>query len=34
MWKLNLPAKLQEKGVYSFKKPYRILEVCNPVLKM
>ncbi|MGE6718310.1 DUF302 domain-containing protein [Peribacillus frigoritolerans] len=31
LWKLDLPAKLQEKGVESYKKPYRILEVCNPV---
>jgi uncharacterized protein (DUF302 family) len=30
LWKLDLPAKLQEKGV-EFTQPYRILEVCNPV---
>jgi uncharacterized protein (DUF302 family) len=30
LWKLDLPAKLQEKGV-EFSQPYRILEVCNPV---
>ncbi|MEY2193198.1 DUF302 domain-containing protein [Neobacillus sp. BF23-41] len=31
LWQLDLPAKLQEKGVESYKNPYRILEVCNPV---
>lgn len=30
LWQLDLPAKLQEKGVASFTSPYRILEVCNP----
>ncbi|ARU60320.1 hypothetical protein CBW65_04015 [Tumebacillus avium] len=30
LWKLDLPAKLQEKGV-DFTTPYRVLEVCNPV---
>jgi uncharacterized protein (DUF302 family) len=30
LWQLDLPAKLQEKGVTSFTSPYRILEVCNP----
>jgi uncharacterized protein (DUF302 family) len=30
LWQLDLPAKLQEKGV-EFTQPYRILEVCNPV---
>lgn len=31
LWKLDLPAKLQEKGVDSYTSPYHILEVCNPV---
>jgi len=31
LWQLDLPAKLQEKGVDSYTTPYRILEVCNPV---
>ncbi|WP_134704405.1 DUF302 domain-containing protein [Ammoniphilus sp. YIM 78166] len=31
LWQLDLPAKLQEKGVNSYTTPYRILEVCNPV---
>jgi uncharacterized protein (DUF302 family) len=31
LWQLDLPAKLQEKGVESYNNPYRILEVCNPV---
>jgi uncharacterized protein (DUF302 family) len=31
LWKLDLPAKLQEKGVNSYTTPYYILEVCNPV---
>ncbi|MDS9472981.1 DUF302 domain-containing protein [Sporosarcina pasteurii] len=31
LWRLNLTETLQEKGVNSFKKPYQILEVCNPV---
>jgi uncharacterized protein (DUF302 family) len=30
LWQLDLPAKLQEKGVTTFTTPYRILEVCNP----
>ena len=30
LWQLNIPAKLQEKGVNSYTNPYRILEVCNP----
>ncbi|WCK53896.1 DUF302 domain-containing protein [Aneurinibacillus sp. Ricciae_BoGa-3] len=30
LWQLDLPAKLQEKGVQTFSAPYRILEVCNP----
>ena len=30
LWQLDLPAKLQEKGVDSYTTPYRILEVCNP----
>ncbi|TCP52671.1 uncharacterized protein (DUF302 family) [Tumebacillus sp. BK434] len=30
LWQLDLPAKLQEKGV-DFTTPYRVLEVCNPV---
>lgn len=29
LWQLDLPAKLQEKGV-DFTTPYRVLEVCNP----
>ncbi|KUO95907.1 DUF302 domain-containing protein [Ferroacidibacillus organovorans] len=29
LWQLDLPAKLQEKGV-DFITPYRVLEVCNP----
>jgi uncharacterized protein (DUF302 family) len=29
LWQLDLPAKLQEKGV-DFNIPYRVLEVCNP----
>ncbi|GAX89839.1 DUF302 domain-containing protein [Effusibacillus lacus] len=29
LWKLDIPAKLQEKGV-DFTSPYRVLEVCNP----
>lgn len=31
LWQLDLPAKLQEKGVDSYTTPYRILEVCNPI---
>jgi uncharacterized protein (DUF302 family) len=30
LWQLDLPKKLQEKGV-DYAQPYRILEVCNPV---
>jgi uncharacterized protein (DUF302 family) len=30
LWQLDLPAKLQEKGVQGYTNPYRILEVCNP----
>ncbi|MBL0385614.1 DUF302 domain-containing protein [Tumebacillus sp. ITR2] len=30
LWQLDLPKKLQEKGV-DYEQPYRILEVCNPV---
>ncbi|MGE5701140.1 MAG: DUF302 domain-containing protein [Clostridia bacterium] len=30
LWQLDLSAKLQEKGIDGFHKPYRILEVCNP----
>ncbi|ASS77088.1 hypothetical protein CIG75_02670 [Tumebacillus algifaecis] len=30
LWQLDLPAKLQEKGV-EFTTPFRVLEVCNPV---
>ncbi len=29
LWQLDLPAKLQEKGV-DFNTPFRVLEVCNP----
>ncbi|TDY45315.1 uncharacterized protein (DUF302 family) [Alicyclobacillus sacchari] len=29
LWEMDIPSKLQEKGV-EFAKPYRILEVCNP----
>ncbi len=29
LWQLDIPAKLQEKGVM-FDQPYRVLEVCNP----
>lgn len=31
LWQLDLPAKLKEKGVESYRNPYRVLEVCNPV---
>lgn len=31
LWQLNLTETLQKKGVDSYRKPYRILEVCNPV---
>lgn len=31
LWQLNLTETLQKKGVNSYQKPYRILEVCNPV---
>lgn len=30
VWTMDIPAKLQEKGV-EFDKPFKILEVCNPV---
>lgn len=30
LWQLDLPAKLQEKGIDTYKNPYRVLEVCNP----
>ncbi|MFC4767686.1 DUF302 domain-containing protein [Effusibacillus consociatus] len=30
LWQLDIPSKLQEKGV-DFTQPYRVLEVCNPV---
>jgi len=30
LWQLDLPAKLQEKGVTSYTSPFHILEVCNP----
>ncbi len=29
LWQMDIPAKLQEKGV-EFDTPYRVLEVCNP----
>lgn len=29
LWQMDIPSKLQEKGV-EFNKPYRVLEVCNP----
>ncbi|MCL6446320.1 MAG: DUF302 domain-containing protein [Alicyclobacillus sp.] len=29
LWQMDIPSKLQEKGV-EFDKPYRVLEVCNP----
>jgi len=31
LWQLNLTETLLKKGVDSYKKPYRILEVCNPL---
>ncbi|MET3699371.1 uncharacterized protein SAMN05877753_11112 [Bacillus oleivorans] len=31
LWHLDLTAKLNEKGVDSFTRPFHILEVCNPV---
>ncbi|RUL48621.1 DUF302 domain-containing protein [Lysinibacillus antri] len=31
LWQLNLTETLQKKGVDQYKKPFRILEVCNPV---
>ncbi|MFY3792163.1 DUF302 domain-containing protein [Ureibacillus sp. MALMAid1270] len=31
LWQLNLTETLQKKGVDSYRNPYRILEVCNPV---
>ncbi|QSO48661.1 DUF302 domain-containing protein [Alicyclobacillus curvatus] len=30
LWQMDIPAKLQEKGV-DFNQPFRVLEVCNPV---
>ncbi|UVI33629.1 DUF302 domain-containing protein [Paenibacillus spongiae] len=30
LWQMDIPSKLQEKGVNSYTNPYRILEVCNP----
>lgn len=30
LWQLDIPSKLQEKGVDSYTNPYRVLEVCNP----
>ncbi|PLR83674.1 DUF302 domain-containing protein [Bacillus sp. V33-4] len=30
LWQLDIPEKLQEKGVDSYTKPYWVLEVCNP----
>jgi uncharacterized protein (DUF302 family) len=30
LWQLDIPAKLQEKGVDSYTNPYHVLEVCNP----
>lgn len=30
LWQLDIPSKLQEKGVDSYTTPYRVLEVCNP----
>jgi uncharacterized protein (DUF302 family) len=30
LWQLDIPAKLQEKGVDRYTNPYRVLEVCNP----
>lgn len=29
LWQLNLTETLQKKGVNSYQKPYRILEVCS-----
>ncbi|MHB1685713.1 MAG: DUF302 domain-containing protein [Bacilli bacterium] len=29
LWQMNIPEKLQEKGV-EFDMPFRVLEVCNP----
>lgn len=31
LWQLDLPAKLQEKGVDCYTKQFRVLEVCNPL---
>ncbi|MCQ6557760.1 DUF302 domain-containing protein [Paenibacillus mendelii] len=30
LWQMDIPSKLQEKGVDTYTNPYRILEVCNP----
>lgn len=30
LWQMDIPEKLQEKGVLAYTNPYRILEVCNP----
>jgi uncharacterized protein (DUF302 family) len=30
LWQLDIPSKLQEKGVDAYTNPYRVLEVCNP----
>ncbi|GGL55025.1 DUF302 domain-containing protein [Sporolactobacillus putidus] len=30
LWHLDLPAKLQGKGVNSYTSPFHIFEVCNP----
>ncbi|MGZ9584025.1 DUF302 domain-containing protein [Paenibacillus marinisediminis] len=30
LWQMNIPDKLQEKGVNTYKSPYRVLAVCNP----
>lgn len=30
LWQLDIPSKLQEKGVHTYTNPYRVLEVCNP----
>lgn len=30
LWQMNIPDKLQEKGVHTYMNPYRVLEVINP----
>ena len=30
LWQMNIPDKLAEKGVSTYKNQYRVLEVCNP----